>query len=184
MGSDANSSSDFEDVEEGIIPRVLRKMFQTIEEKKRTERDYRCELKLSFIELYGEEIKDLLTPYSSSAFITIRETEKGQVQVTGIKETAVSSFKDCFQCLRIGSTARTTACTFMNATSSRSHAILTLRMVQHCSVEVPIGGSSAPANTENSNNPSTNQETSKTMTRMETKTSYFHFVREYKNMNM
>lgn len=44
--------------EEGLIPRSIRKLFQLLEEKNHSERDYKAYI--SFIQIYNESIYDLI----------------------------------------------------------------------------------------------------------------------------
>ena len=52
-----STSTDFDEV--GVIPRVLSDLFRTIEEEQRADKDAKFEVKVSFVEVYNEEIKDL-----------------------------------------------------------------------------------------------------------------------------
>lgn len=80
--------------------------------------------KCSFLEIYNEQVFDLLDPASSG--LHLRENMKHGVYVDGISETSVSSAKDAYQVLSTGWVNRKVASTSMNRESSRSHAVFTL----------------------------------------------------------
>jgi len=115
----------------GVIPRVIAELFETIEKKKSE-----CEfaLRVSFLEIHNEELRDLLDPATaknkSDKVISIREDPTRGIFVTGIREEEVKSYAEMAGCLERGSLSRTTGSTLMNARSSRSHAIFTIAMEQ------------------------------------------------------
>lgn len=80
--------------------------------------------KCSFLEIYNEQVFDLLDPASSG--LHLRENMKRGVYVDGVTETSVSSAKDAYQVLSTGWVNRKVASTSMNRESSRSHAVFTL----------------------------------------------------------
>jgi len=113
--------------QQGIIPRVIQMIFEEIEKRKAT-----CEfiVKVSFIEIYNEEIKDLLDPQGQSK-ITVRELTRGVPSLCGQQEERVSDFDGLFRLLERGGVHRRTRSTLMNDNSSRSHAILEINIEQH-----------------------------------------------------
>ena len=100
------------------------------------------EIYTSFLEIYNEEIIDLLAPTESNNFgpsgtkkkkhttFSIREDAKGEIYLTGIREEKIVSGDEIFALLQKGSLSRTTKSTEMNMVSSRSHAIFTLLLRQ------------------------------------------------------
>lgn len=126
----------------GIIPRVIRLIFDEVDKRK-----HKAEfiIKCSFLEIYNEELNDLLEPGSVGSQgqqnvlerfiqkkeITIREEKNGNISVFGLKEEKVSSYEELAACLDRGSNFRSTASTLMNNCSSRSHAIFTISIEQH-----------------------------------------------------
>lgn len=136
MGSGSSVHIPPEDY--GIIPRVISFMFEQIDAKTQENAHYKAELHIRFLEIYGEEIHDLLVTLGDSTGenkVSLREAENGEVQVTGASEVRVVDADECMRLLERGTLCRTTGSTLMNAHSSRSHAIFTVTMVQH----VPIG---------------------------------------------
>ncbi|ORZ13713.1 hypothetical protein BCR42DRAFT_467444 [Absidia repens] len=92
----------------------------------------RSSVHVSFVEIYNEELVDLLntSPSSERPPTAIREDTKGQIHWTGVKEVPVSKPEEVLRCLQIGTEARATGSTDMNTKSSRSHAIFTVTLKQ------------------------------------------------------
>ncbi|CAL4144988.1 unnamed protein product, partial [Meganyctiphanes norvegica] len=113
------------DVGEGIIPRAVRDIFAGV-----VERDS-CEflVKVSFIELYKEDLFDLLTNTSrANSICNIHEDPSGGIKIANLSEVPVTSLQETMMCLEKGAQNRATGATAMNATSSRSHAIFSLHV--------------------------------------------------------
>ncbi|KAM7488000.1 hypothetical protein LguiB_025484 [Lonicera macranthoides] len=109
----------------GITPRVFEYLFTRIkeeEEKRRNERlKYTC--KCSFLEIYNEQITDLLEP--SSTNLQLREDLKKGVYVENLMEHSVTTVTDVLRLLLQGAANRKMAATHMNSESSRSHSVFT-----------------------------------------------------------
>ncbi|WWC70286.1 uncharacterized protein I206_104236 [Kwoniella pini CBS 10737] len=113
----------------GLIPRTVHTIFEKAEEiRQQSGPGASWECRLSFLELYNEEIIDLLS--GSGVAIQIREERDGRIVWAGVKEVKVKSLEEVMQLLQDGSERRKTGETSMNATSSRSHAIFSLTLVQ------------------------------------------------------
>uniref|UniRef100_A0A8C8VL42 Kinesin family member 15 n=1 Tax=Pelusios castaneus TaxID=367368 RepID=A0A8C8VL42_9SAUR len=109
----------------GVIPRSFEYLFFLIErekEKAGTGKSFLC--KCSFIEIYNEQIFDLLD--SASAGLFLREHIKKGVFVVGAVEQVLSSAAEAYQVLTVGWRNRRVASTSMNRESSRSHAVFTI----------------------------------------------------------
>ncbi|KAI9094720.1 hypothetical protein DFS34DRAFT_651958 [Phlyctochytrium arcticum] len=108
----------------GIIPRTLYSLFDTLEASEVGEYFVR----VSFIELYNEELKDLLSAEEDFRKLRIYEdyNRKGSVVIQGVEETLVKNAADVISVLQRGSHKRQTAATKMNEVSSRSHCIFTI----------------------------------------------------------
>ncbi|KAM6969998.1 kinesin family member 4 [Aplochiton taeniatus] len=110
----------------GVIPRVVKKIF--LEREKRTDCEF--SLAVSYLEIYNEDILDLLSPSKDRPAISIREDPKDGIKIVGLTERDVCSASEMVNCLELGNSLRTVGSTAMNAASSRSHAIFTITMEQ------------------------------------------------------
>ncbi|NWU94764.1 KIF4 protein, partial [Upupa epops] len=111
----------------GVIPRVIRLLFQEKEQRE----DWEFILRVSYLEIYNEDILDLLCSSRERASqISIRDDPKGSIKIVGLTERNVSSAQDTVACLEQGNKSRTVASTAMNSQSSRSHAIFTIYIDQ------------------------------------------------------
>lgn len=110
----------------GVIPRVIRCIFA--EKEQRTDCEF-C-LAVSYLEIYNEEILDLLCSSKDKPAISIREDPKEGIKIVGLTEKQVFSAPEMVSCLELGNSARTVGYTAMNAASSRSHAIFTITLEQ------------------------------------------------------
>lgn len=106
----------------GIIPRVLYALFRKLE-------DVENSVKCSFIELYNEELRDLLSAEESVKLKIYEEANKKGHNVTmvqGMEETHINSASAGINLLRQGSHKRQVAATKCNDLSSRSHTVFTI----------------------------------------------------------
>lgn len=111
----------------GIIPRVLHSLFARLNE----EDTERCEhsVKCSFIELYNEELRDLLAVDDGVKLKIFDEANKNGRSTTlvqGMEESHIKSASKGIQLLREGSHKRQVAATKCNDLSSRSHTVFTV----------------------------------------------------------
>uniref|UniRef100_A0A2K6D239 Kinesin family member 27 n=1 Tax=Macaca nemestrina TaxID=9545 RepID=A0A2K6D239_MACNE len=124
--------------QKGIIPRAIQEIFQSISEHPSIE----FNVKVSYIEVYKEDLRDLLELETSMKDLHIREDEKGNTVIVGAKECHVESADEVMSLLETGNAARHTGTTQMNEHSSRSHAIFTISICQvHKNVEAAEDGS-------------------------------------------
>ncbi|ODN82146.1 hypothetical protein, variant [Cryptococcus amylolentus CBS 6039] len=113
----------------GLIPRTVQIILERAEEsKQQAGPGASWEARISFLELYNEEIIDLLSGTGIS--ISIREERDGRIVWSGVREAKVKSLAEVMQLLQEGSARRKTSETNMNSSSSRSHAIFSLTLVQ------------------------------------------------------
>ncbi|KAJ8471575.1 hypothetical protein OPV22_025918 [Ensete ventricosum] len=122
----------------GVIPRAVRQIFDTLEAQ--------CaeySMKVTFLELYNEEITDLLaldeskfSDDKSKKPIALMEDGKGGVFVRGLEEEVVYTASEIYKILDKGSTKRRTAETLLNKQSSRSHSIFSITIhIKECTPE-------------------------------------------------
>ena len=110
----------------GIIQRTVEDMFKEIQSRAD---EINVKVRVSFVELYREQLYDLLSNKSAKkeeCICDLREDPIKGVVIPNLTETSVSSLSSTMHQLELGSHKRVTAATAMNNTSSRSHAIFTL----------------------------------------------------------
>uniref|UniRef100_A0A146YH61 Kinesin-like protein n=1 Tax=Fundulus heteroclitus TaxID=8078 RepID=A0A146YH61_FUNHE len=111
----------------GVIPRAVREVFNLVNAKDEDEGwDYR--IGMSYLEIYNEKVLDLLSP--SSQDLPIREDKDKNILIPGLTNTTISSFSDFDKHFVPATLNRTTASTKLNQRSSRSHAILLIKVVR------------------------------------------------------
>ncbi|KAI8497740.1 Kinesin- protein 11 [Branchiostoma belcheri] len=106
----------------GLIPRTLHQIFDKLSGQAVDE----FLVKVSFIELYNEELFDLLGPGETPPKLTTLyedTSRKGSVVIKGLEEVQVHNKDEVYSILEHGSAKRQTAATLMNAHSSRSHSV-------------------------------------------------------------
>ncbi|CAM9258449.1 unnamed protein product, partial [Phaeothamnion confervicola] len=111
----------------GVIPRSVHAIFDRLE---RMNADYT--VRVSFLELYNEELADLLATRDGSGGggkVVLREDARRGVMCCGLEEVQVLGAADIFPILTRGIQERKTAETLMNKTSSRSHSIFSLKLM-------------------------------------------------------
>lgn len=116
--------------EAGVIPRAVRQIFDILEAQNA---DY--SIKVTFLELYNEEITDLLSPEDNSRPtdekqkkpITLMEDGKGSVFVRGLEEESVYSLNEIYTLLERGASKRNTAETLLNKRSNSLFLLLKLQ---------------------------------------------------------
>ncbi|KAF5814393.1 putative plus-end-directed kinesin ATPase [Helianthus annuus] len=109
----------------GMTPRMFEFLFARIiaEEESRVDERLTYNCKCSFLEIYNEQITDLLDP--SSTNLHLREDVKKGVYVENLTEFEVHTVGDILRLLSRGSANRRVAATNMNRESSRSHCVFT-----------------------------------------------------------
>ncbi|KAL0132744.1 hypothetical protein PUN28_000465 [Cardiocondyla obscurior] len=112
------------DTTAGIIPRALSHLFDEL----RMLESQEYTVRVSFLELYNEELFDLLSPNDDASKIRLYEdaSRKGSVIIHGLEEVTVHNKNEVYKILEKGSEKRQTAATLMNAHSSRSHTVFSI----------------------------------------------------------
>ncbi|TPX64688.1 hypothetical protein SpCBS45565_g05722 [Spizellomyces sp. 'palustris'] len=128
MGSDHIGSVGNE--RKGIIPRAVEWIFDRVEERKRMDAMVNYVVRVSFLEIYQEQIRDLLMPSSDPKDLSIRKDKHGVTIVSGLSQVTVSTAEEALGLLESGAIERTTGDTQMHLKSSRSHAIFMLMVEQ------------------------------------------------------
>ncbi|ORX53097.1 kinesin-domain-containing protein [Hesseltinella vesiculosa] len=140
MGTSLENSSNSE--YQGIVPRCIAELYKRLEEQQQTSPEFQHQVYVSFLELYNEDLIDLLNPENHQrrnkpglapppVEISIREDIAGNIYWSGVKEEPCSCPEDLLNYLAKGSLCRTTGATDMNTVSSRSHAVFSIILKQH-----------------------------------------------------
>lgn len=118
----------------GIIPRTLVSLF------KRLEKSPEFSVKVSFIELYNEELRDLLVPNETGErkVKIFEDPNKKSIVVQGMEEIFIKTATEGMKVLSDGSYKRQVAATQCNDLSSRSHSVFTITV--HMKETDPLSG--------------------------------------------
>jgi centromeric protein E len=100
----------------GLMILSLSELFDMCESKD----NWEFLIRISYLEIYNEEVRDLLSKDSSKA-LNIHDDPKTGPFVQGAVEKVVAGVDECLQILSEGAANRHFAATLMNANSSRSH---------------------------------------------------------------
>ncbi|KAG2008077.1 kinesin, variant 2 [Coprinopsis cinerea AmutBmut pab1-1] len=106
----------------GVIPRVVRAMF----ERKDTFPQYRTSLSVSYMEIYKDEVYDLLVTRENAPKLPVRENDAGMVFVANLSSVPIESAEEFEQIYNQATRNRSVGSTNLNRASSRSHAVLTV----------------------------------------------------------
>ncbi|KAF4321711.1 hypothetical protein BBO99_00001671 [Phytophthora kernoviae] len=107
----------------GIIPRSVRRIFEALEAK-----GEEFSVRVSFLQLYNEELKDLLDPDGDKKLRLMEDTKRGGIYCLNLLEVTATTAKHVFELVNTGVKNRITSETLMNENSSRSHSIFTIRI--------------------------------------------------------
>lgn len=165
-GGAASSDAPSSGAPKAVIPQVMDTLWDRIAQEAKSEGGAEITARVSYVELYQEEIRDLLVihpikpsdggeeagerataraptqaPVPSSGGVTIREAASGEVCLMGAKEVDVHNREEMAACFEQGALCRATSATGMNRHSSRSHAIFTIQITSRRASEetVPTG---------------------------------------------
>ncbi|XAR62064.1 Minus-end-directed kinesin ATPase [Bertholletia excelsa] len=105
----------------GVNYRTLEKLFRIAEERKETS-EYK--ISVSVLEVYNEQIRDLLATSPVSKKSRIKQASEGLHLVPGIVEAKVGNVKEVWDVLQAGINARSVGSNNVNEHSSRSHCML------------------------------------------------------------
>ncbi|KAK4503557.1 hypothetical protein PRZ48_004472 [Zasmidium cellare] len=120
MGADIGDEQS-----KGIIPRIVEQIFSSI---MRSDGSIEFTVKVSYMEIYMEKIRDLLVPQNDN--LPVHEDKQRGVYVKGLGEFYVGSVDEVYHVLERGGQARAVAATNMNQESSRSHSIFVIEVTQ------------------------------------------------------
>ncbi|KAJ8127417.1 hypothetical protein O1611_g6219 [Lasiodiplodia mahajangana] len=117
----------------GVIPRLLSGVFRRAKKiAKDSNGDTTVTVALSYYEIYNDKVFDLLEPVEkrTPSGLPLRAEANGKTVVAGLSERPCQDLKDFEKLYIEANTNRVTAATKLNAHSSRSHAILRVKVTQ------------------------------------------------------
>ncbi|XP_078414399.1 kinesin-like protein KIF17 [Cetorhinus maximus] len=114
----------------GVIPRAFEHIFESIQCTENT----KFLVRASYLEIYNEEIRDLLGKDTKQKLELKEHPEKG-IYVKELSMHTVHSVSECEKIMDIGWGNRAVGYTLMNKDSSRSHSIFTIHL-EMCSIDV------------------------------------------------
>jgi kinesin family protein 15 len=110
--------------DKGLTVRVLEHIFRKLSRAQRASPNFHYICEVSYLELYQEELQDLLSDESKK--MELREDLKKGVYVENMTKIAVQSAEDAEGLYLCGAKKRHVASSKANSVSSRSHAIFTI----------------------------------------------------------
>ncbi|KNC54862.1 uncharacterized protein AMSG_01716 [Thecamonas trahens ATCC 50062] len=115
---------------EGFVPRFCTALLNRIKAA-RGEAGRRFSVSVSLLEIYNEQLADLLAsrpsrPGATAAKLKIREDPQFGPYCPGLTRVEVKSAQQAVDLIQLGFASRTTSSTSHNTVSSRSHAVFTL----------------------------------------------------------
>ncbi|KAI5952687.1 KIP3 [Candida jiufengensis] len=111
----------------GVIFLTMKELYEKIEELSDTKL---IDISLSYLEIYNETIRDLLNPETDYKKLVIREDSNNKITVSNLSTHRPDSVDEVMHLIMAGNANRTSSPTEANATSSRSHAVLQINVVQ------------------------------------------------------
>ncbi|RLN52494.1 hypothetical protein BBJ29_001108 [Phytophthora kernoviae] len=119
---------------EGLIPRVNRAIFERVANERVEYPNKRFLVECSYFEIYNEIIYDLLDSSGNGkknkGGLEIKEHSVLGIYVKDLQERVVENREEIIELMAQGAQARTVGYTQMNAESSRSHSIFTIKIHQ------------------------------------------------------
>ena len=109
--------------ERGILPHAFRHVFDAVAETAGP--GVESLVRASFLEIYNENVRDLLAKDQTKT-CALKETPEKGVYVDGLTTFVVKSAAEMHNILQVGKKNRSVGATLMNADSSRSHSIFTV----------------------------------------------------------
>ena len=109
--------------ERGILPHAFRHVFDAVADDAGP--GVESLVRASFLEIYNENVRDLLAKDQTKT-CALKETPEKGVYVDGLTTFVVKSAAEMRKVLEVGKKNRSVGATLMNADSSRSHSIFTV----------------------------------------------------------
>ncbi|KDQ53292.1 hypothetical protein JAAARDRAFT_137340 [Jaapia argillacea MUCL 33604] len=111
--------------DQGVIPRVVRSLFS---KRAHLPPNQTIAFTVSYIEIYKDEVYDLLVNRDNAPKLPVRENDAGQVFVANLTKTEIGSVQEFDGLYSRATKHRSVGATNLNRASSRSHAVLTIEV--------------------------------------------------------
>uniref|UniRef100_A0A0G4FFH2 Kinesin motor domain-containing protein n=1 Tax=Chromera velia CCMP2878 TaxID=1169474 RepID=A0A0G4FFH2_9ALVE len=119
----------------GVVPRACLDILRAVEDRRR--RGIECGLSASYVEVYGDEVTDLLR---GGAVVGQNSVSAQRWVMEGEAQLDVSSLEDIAAALETGERQKRFAATAMNDRSSRAHALFILSLKMKRKLKSELGG--------------------------------------------
>ncbi|THH14574.1 hypothetical protein EW146_g5770 [Bondarzewia mesenterica] len=110
--------------EAGVIPRTV----QAILSHMSSVQGHEVSISLSYMEIYKDEVYDLLVDRDNAPKLPVRENDAGNVFVANLSSNPICTFEEFDSIYSRANGQRSVGATQLNRASSRSHAIVTLQV--------------------------------------------------------
>ena len=120
INNDINYYYDKNDERIGLLPRILYYLFDN---SSKDESESKFIFKISYMEIYMENLKDLLNPNNKNIKLS---DVNGILDIKNLRKLIISSPEEAIKYIIDGNHFRHTGQTLMNSESSRSHAIISI----------------------------------------------------------
>lgn len=118
----------------GIVQNSLAEVFDRLEQRKQaSDVGSSFQIKMSYYEIYQEQIYDLLNRSDYLQPLQMYQQDARNVLIKNLTEVSISQMSEAMDLLKLGTKKRHIGETKMNLTSSRSHTILSLGLLQRTS---------------------------------------------------
>lgn len=114
--------------EEGILSRAMIQTFEHIDLLEQC--NWKCRATVSVLELYRDQIRDLLSDTPPSRPHSVRHDEEGNTHISELTVVNVADREAVEKLVKQALKRRTVKSTMLNDTSSRSHFVFTLNMAR------------------------------------------------------
>lgn len=130
-GKTYTMSGDADDFhEKGIMPRAFEDIMQGAHGMTtRGDQGVKVIIQVSYLEIYNEEIRDLLSESPKQRLVLHENKDKG-IYVKDLSHHKVEHVDEIYSLLKFGAKNRVTGATNMNQVSSRSHALFQISVEQ------------------------------------------------------
>lgn len=118
----------------GLLPRILEGLFTELQARnEEVAADRKTSLLISYLEIFNEQIHDLLVPQKMGAprdTLQVRYHPIFGVMINDLTQAPVSTIEEAMKLVEFGTKMRSIAATSMNSRSSRAHTVFTFRFEQ------------------------------------------------------